>query len=138
MPSGCSQSRVHATMRNAPMNTANGSASEQHASHDTQQILPVPNATTPYWRTQLHWIDEHRSTEELPVECDVVIIGAGMSGVATAYHLCDQAGSTKPSIVMLEARQVCSGATGRNGVGAAGWQQCTLLMSARVTLRFRR
>ena len=39
-----------------------------------------------------------------------------MSGAAMAYHLTrgghDQ---TNPSMVMLEARQVCSGATGRNG-----------------------
>ncbi|KAK3066239.1 hypothetical protein LTR53_017499 [Teratosphaeriaceae sp. CCFEE 6253] len=47
--------------------------------------------------------------------CDIAIIGAGLSGVATAYHLSEQAGINPPSIVILEARQVCSGATGRNG-----------------------
>jgi len=80
------------------------------------QVLPVPNATTPYWRTELHPLDEHRSTEQLPVKCDIAIIGAGLSGVATAYHLVEMAGPNPPSIVLLEARQVCSGATGRNGV----------------------
>jgi hypothetical protein len=83
----------------------------------SQQILPVANATVPYWRTQLHPLDEHRSTEELPLECDIAIIGAGFSGVATAYHLWKLADNTaRPSIVLLEARQLCSGATGRNGV----------------------
>lgn len=81
------------------------------------QILPVSNATTPYWRTELHPIDEHRSTVELPTECDIAIIGAGFAGVSTAYHLSQIAGSERPSVVILEARQVCSGATGRNGVG---------------------
>ena len=90
------------------------------------QVIPVPNATLPYWRTQLHWIDEHRTTTALPEDCDVAIIGAGMSGVATAYHLCEQAGPNPPSIVILEARQVCSGATGRNG-GHAKVRTSTIL-----------
>ena len=39
-----------------------------------------------------------------------------MSGAAMAYHLTrGRHDQTTPSIVMLEARQVCSGATGRNG-----------------------
>lgn len=80
------------------------------------QILPVANYTVPYWRTQLHAIDEYRSSEALPTACDIAIIGAGMAGVTTAYHLCEQTKGREPSIVMLEARQVCSGATGRNGV----------------------
>lgn len=81
------------------------------------KIFPVDNATQPYWRTQLHPLDEHRSTETLPSKCDIAIIGAGMSGVATAYHLVKAMGSDRlPSIVLLEARQLCSGATGRNGV----------------------
>ena len=83
----------------------------------TPNICPVDNATVPYWRSQLHPIDEHRSTKELPSECDVAIIGAGLSGVATAYHLLNNKESdSSPSVVLLEARQVCSGATARNGV----------------------
>ncbi|KAI0861129.1 FAD dependent oxidoreductase [Xylaria cubensis] len=82
--------------------------------------LPVPNPTTPYWRTDLHHLDSHRSTKDLPTECDVLIIGAGISGVSVAYHLSQPdatAGNSTaaPSILLLEARQVCSGATGRNG-----------------------
>ena len=88
------------------------------------QILPVENATLPYWRTQLHPLDEYRSTEELPSECDIAIIGAGMSGVATAYHLTKGFENGQyPSIVLLEARQVCSGATGRNGVSSGTFYQ---------------
>ena len=81
-----------------------------------EQILPVDNATVPYWRTELHALDEYRTTEELPTECDIAIIGAGMTGVATAYHISKLACDDKPSVVILEARQLCSGATGRNGV----------------------
>ena len=85
-------------------------------SSHTPNILPVKNATVPYWRSELHPIDEYRSTRDLPSECDIAIIGAGMSGVATAYHLAKKGSDdTPPSMVLLEARQVCSGATGRNG-----------------------
>lgn len=82
-----------------------------------EQMLPVDGATVPYWRTEPHALDEHRTTEELPKDCDIAIIGAGMTGIATAYHISKQAGDNTPSVVILEARQLCSGATGRNGVG---------------------
>lgn len=87
-----------------------------------EQILPVHNATVPYWRTELHALDEHRTTEELPTECDIAIVGAGMTGIATAYHISKLAGEKPPSVVILEARQLCSGATGRNGVGQSSPQ----------------
>jgi hypothetical protein len=85
------------------------------ATNDTKPSgLPVPNSTVPFWRTQLHEIDEHRSTEDIPSECDVLIIGAGYCGASTAYHLIND-NPSPPSIVILEARQACSGATARNG-----------------------
>lgn len=76
--------------------------------------LPHPKSTLPFWRTDLHELDTYRSTKILPSECDVLIIGAGYAGVTTAYHLLD-GNLTPPSIVILEARQACSGATARNG-----------------------
>lgn len=91
-------------------------SSENDSSANRGQILPVCNPTLPYWRTQLHAIDSYRSSDALPKECDIAIIGAGMAGVMTAYHLCKLMRGGEPSIVMLEAREVCSGATGRNGV----------------------
>ena len=108
------------------MTEAGRSGNGGQAAPANPQVAPVHNATLPYWRTQLHWIDEHRTTTALPSDCDVAIIGAGMSGVATAYHLCEQAGPNPPSIVILEARQVCSGATGRNG-GHAKVRTSTIL-----------
>jgi glycine/D-amino acid oxidase-like deaminating enzyme len=73
----------------------------------------VGGGTESFWRTNLHELDGYRSTEALPEQSDIVIIGAGYAGVATAYHLLE-AGS-KASITLLEARGACSGATGRNG-----------------------
>lgn len=79
---------------------------------------PVPNATVPYWRMELHELDSHRSTSELPQKQDIVIIGAGFAGAALGKYLLEDSGpssSAKPSITILEAREACSGATGRNG-----------------------
>ncbi|KAL3465255.1 FAD dependent oxidoreductase [Aspergillus heterothallicus] len=103
----------------------------------SEQILPVPNPTPSYWLSDPHWLDNHRSTPELPSHADIVIIGTGIAGVSTAYHLTkthnrggrdcnlnatvpsqqdqDRAEKSPPSILLLEARTVCSGATGRNG-----------------------
>lgn len=76
--------------------------------------FPWPTSTLPFWRTELHELDSTRTTPTLPQECDVVIIGAGYAGASTAYHLTD-GNATPPYIAILEARQACSGATGRNG-----------------------
>ncbi|OQN97528.1 hypothetical protein B0A48_16681 [Cryoendolithus antarcticus] len=118
--------RIAMVLRRTP--TAVGDGASPSLSHG--QVMPVPNPTTPYWRIELHPIDEHRSTEQLPKQCDIAIIGAGLSGVATAYHLIKKAGSNPPSVVLLEARQVCSGATGRNG-GHCKAKTTTLLGVAR-------
>ena len=69
-----------------------------------------------FWRSQPDFLDYYRSTESLPEISDIVIVGSGFAGASAAYHLLNQSDdSTKPSITMLEARQACSGATGRNG-----------------------
>ncbi|KAJ0296770.1 hypothetical protein COL5a_011826 [Colletotrichum fioriniae] len=81
--------------------------------------FPVPNAITPYWRKDLHPLDSHQSSETLPAEQDIVIIGAGYSGAASAYYLLDGTDpSSRPTVTILEARQACSGATARNGLPA--------------------
>ncbi|RAL16409.1 sterol homeostasis protein ARV1 [Aspergillus homomorphus CBS 101889] len=73
---------------------------------------------TSFWRSKPDPLGNHRSTETLPESCDVVIIGAGYAGASTAYHCLDRATGLKPCIVILEARQACSRATGRNGKGS--------------------
>ncbi|KXS21009.1 FAD dependent oxidoreductase [Gonapodya prolifera JEL478] len=80
--------------------------------------FPVPNATTSFWRAGGHPLDSHRSTVDVPPEVDIAVIGAGYAGVACVYHildLCRTKGLPVARIVILEAREVCSGATGRNG-----------------------
>ncbi|EXJ57707.1 uncharacterized protein A1O5_12497 [Cladophialophora psammophila CBS 110553] len=80
--------------------------------------MPLPHSKPmpPYWLSYTSNLSKHRTTEDLPQEADVVVIGSGYVGAASAYHILekDDAG-TRPSVVILEARDVCSGATGRNG-----------------------
>ena len=79
--------------------------------------LPVADGMLPFWRTDPHPLDNYRSSEELPDQSDIVIIGAGYAGSSVAHHILNlvKPGSKPPSIVILEARQACSGATARNG-----------------------
>ena len=75
---------------------------------------PTPNSTLPFWRTELHELDNHRFIPDLPAECDIVIVGAGYAGISGDYYILDD-DPLPLSIVLLEARQTCSGATARNG-----------------------
>jgi hypothetical protein len=103
---------------------------EENINTDSNNGLPVPNHTLSYWRSELHPIDSYCSSEDLPSSCDIAIIGAGMTGVSTAYHLSRLHAANpsvqKPSIVILDAREVCSGATGRNGVELTIPKPCQL------------
>lgn len=56
-------------------------------------------------------------SDKLPASADIVIIGSGMSGASIAHTVlneCRSMGISK-TVVMLEGRTICSGATGRNG-----------------------
>lgn len=73
--------------------------------------LPVKNPITSFWLTepseisklQSPWLDT----------ADVVIIGSGMTAASLARSLYSKRPNLR--IVLVEARDVCSGATGRNG-----------------------
>ncbi|EXJ85341.1 hypothetical protein A1O1_05705 [Capronia coronata CBS 617.96] len=54
----------------------------------------------------------HRTTPQLPASADIVIIGSGITGTSVAKHCL----ATWPdkSVVVVESRMFCSGATGRN------------------------
>ncbi|KAI0091391.1 DAO-domain-containing protein [Irpex rosettiformis] len=87
----------------------------------TPTALPVPNATTPYWTRYLskdHTPSlDHGSKGPLTKDADICIIGSGITGVSAAYHLYKAVVQDgRPlNVVILEAREFCSGATGRNG-----------------------
>ncbi|KAI0079421.1 FAD dependent oxidoreductase [Panus rudis PR-1116 ss-1] len=92
--------------------------------------LPVPNSTKSFWFTEAEDVrpsPSEGSTGPLTDDADIAIIGSGITGVSAAYHLAkffssEGAGAKvveelgRPvKAVILEAREFCSGATGRNG-----------------------
>ncbi|KAM7183686.1 DAO domain containing protein [Naviculisporaceae sp. PSN 640] len=95
--------------------------------------LPSENPTKSYWlKDPSPILLGHRTTDQLPAEADVVIVGSGITGAFAGWFLkmgvdpeCGledhekgsscKSGKHNGSVVMLEAREVCSGATGRNG-----------------------
>lgn len=67
--------------------------------------------------THSHWIQAFRhrldhfvSSNDLPSEADVVIIGSGLTGCSAAFHILQKNPELK--VVLVEARAFCSGATG--------------------------
>lgn len=80
------------------------------------QLLPNPNPIPSYWLSSPHRYHNLQSTPTLPPTCDIAIIGSGMAGVLTAYHILSHSHfPSPPSILLIDARPLCSGATGRNG-----------------------
>ncbi len=60
------------------------------------------------------------SLRPLPDAVDVIIVGAGIMGLATAYHLAKDHAPRR--ILVLDAGYLCGGASGRNGGGVrAQW-----------------
>ncbi|KAJ3560323.1 hypothetical protein NP233_g10911 [Leucocoprinus birnbaumii] len=88
--------------------------------------LPVSNPTKSFWidTPNANPLAREGSTGPLGFgdeDIDVCIIGSGITGVSAAYHLQRSFGvgatetGVERKIVILEAREFCSGATGRNG-----------------------
>ncbi|KAG2002631.1 hypothetical protein CC2G_004801 [Coprinopsis cinerea AmutBmut pab1-1] len=95
--------------------------------------LPVSNPTKSFWThgsPDANPLAREGSQGELTPEADVCIIGSGITGVSALWHLVDGLGANssgravdidtagnrnQKKVVVLEARDFCSGATGRNG-----------------------
>ncbi|KAI1142571.1 FAD dependent oxidoreductase [Hypoxylon sp. FL0543] len=79
-----------------------------------QSGLPVDNPTKSYWHKEPSArLLGHRTTKELPRSADVVIVGSGITGSFAAHYLKEK--QPDLDVVMVEAREACWGATGRNG-----------------------
>lgn len=80
---------------------------------DGQASLPSPHSTKSYWHKEPSKVLlGHRTTPSLPQAADVIIIGSGITGAIAAR--CLKEGHAKDvSVLMLEAREACWGATGR-------------------------
>ncbi|KIV85327.1 hypothetical protein PV11_01030 [Exophiala sideris] len=75
--------------------------------------LPRSNPTQSYWQDPPDELADCRTTPDLPRDADILIIGSGVSGASIAYNLLCSDSSLK--VVLVEARQAASGASGRNG-----------------------
>ncbi|KAI1081451.1 FAD dependent oxidoreductase [Whalleya microplaca] len=79
-----------------------------------QSGLPVDNPSKSYWHKEpSEKLLGHQTTKDLPHSADVVIVGSGITGSFAAHFLKEK--RPELNVVMLEAREACSGATGRNG-----------------------
>lgn len=80
------------------------------SARETPCPLPSSNASKSFWLSEPELIG-HRTTESLPLEADVVVVGTGITGASALRYLVES--GKKLNIVALEAREVCWGATGR-------------------------
>lgn len=88
---------------------------------EARAMLPVgppqENPTESYWQNPPDELASFKSPS-FPEQADIVIIGSGITGAGVAWNLLNlqqQPDDQLQSIAMIEARQACSGATGRNG-----------------------
>ncbi|KAK6542537.1 hypothetical protein TWF694_006487 [Orbilia ellipsospora] len=84
----------------------------------TSPGLPIPNPTTSFWLQPESPLLSHIQSPSLPSDADIVIIGSGISAVSILRELYRL--NPKLNIVILDARGICTGATGRNG-GQTTW-----------------
>jgi hypothetical protein len=81
---------------------------------EPKATLPTKDSTKSFWHSEPdEFLIGHRTTPELPSSADIVIVGSGITGASIARFLADDERAKNKSIVMLEAREACSGATGR-------------------------
>ncbi|KAL2671591.1 hypothetical protein Neosp_014181 [[Neocosmospora] mangrovei] len=74
--------------------------------------LPLANPTQAYWQRVPHALARVASPT-LPATTDVAIIGSGITGMSAARTILESGLGVRVSV--FEARELCSGATGRNG-----------------------
>ncbi|KAL6703504.1 hypothetical protein ACN47E_009602 [Coniothyrium glycines] len=93
---------------------------------ETRASLPVPqphpSPLPSYWHTPLsplaNLIEPAVDNPSQNQIYDYTIIGSGITGTMLAYYLLCHSSTRStppPKVLMLEARTICSGATGRNG-----------------------
>ncbi|TDZ39889.1 Gamma-glutamylputrescine oxidoreductase [Colletotrichum spinosum] len=80
-----------------------------------QADLPSTKSTTSYWhREPSTKLLGYRTTKNLPPTADIVVVGSGITGAFATKELLEAGGAGK-KVILLEAREICWGATGRNG-----------------------
>ncbi|CAE6414073.1 unnamed protein product [Rhizoctonia solani] len=107
-----------------PLNSDNDVCAVFNQSSLYTAPLPSPNPTKSFWldsEASANPLGQAGSKGPLSEVADIVIVGSGVTGCSAAYHLSQlfqrSGGQKNQSVVILEARDFCSGATGkcRNG-----------------------
>ena len=78
---------------------------------NTAHTIELPLCDRPFWHRTPNPLANYQSDRRLPESVDVVIIGAGLTGAAAAYHL----RNSEKSIVILDQGDPAGEASGRNG-----------------------
>lgn len=86
-----------------------------HALLNKPPGLPNPRPTVSAWQEPRHPTVGAVQSPKLPSEVDVAIIGSGVTGCGVAHTLLNHPNASKLRVIILEAREAVSGATGRNG-----------------------
>ncbi|EPE29026.1 FAD/NAD(P)-binding protein [Glarea lozoyensis ATCC 20868] len=80
-------------------------------------FFPRPDPTASYWQNHpdpyLGNVTDDQDRDQHVIK--TLLIGSGITGASVAWNILQQPPSQRGRVVMLEARPVCSGATGRNG-----------------------
>lgn len=93
-----------------------------------------PSDASPAWTSPTTRRPQAKGLAPLPSRAQIVIVGGGIMGLATAYHLAKNGIS---DVVVLEASYLNAGASGRNGGGIREqWatEQHVLLMRESIAL----
>lgn len=77
--------------------------------------LPQARPTVSSWQVPPHPEVGQLQSQKLPRQTDYLIIGSGIAGCGVAKTLLDHPASGAATVTVLDARGLCSGATGRNG-----------------------
>lgn len=80
----------------------------------TRSGLPRPNPTESYWQQPPHPLANTQSSH-FPGTTDIAIIGSGITGLSVTKTLLELHTDLNIKLTVLEARTLCSAATGRNG-----------------------
>jgi glycine/D-amino acid oxidase-like deaminating enzyme len=77
--------------------------------------LPRQNPTISFWQEPQHPTVSDAQSSILPQTTDFAVIGSGITGCSVTKALLEDPSLAGKRVVVLEARTLCSSATGRNG-----------------------
>ena len=80
----------------------------------TVHAIALPANDEPFWFRGSHALANYQSRPELPSSCNVLVIGAGLTGASAAYHLGESLGD-RASTIVVDQGDPAGEASGRNG-----------------------